>query len=243
VESTIAAAWNFKDGREIVSDAMNDSFLDDMQQELVALLKSDEDLGTLPILDERLGDIAKEVEKALGLVTDVDGKLGACVIVQSPSAEDAMPAAPGGSLETDWTFLVLEEPTLNDGPTGHQKRALRIARRIVRVVKLYAAQGLCTSLIPRKPTIVPFGNPMASIAYRVSFHCTEQGQGKLLKVAQPTLAPASGAAPANGDHHLRDGGRGHLLHARWNAALERERGSVRGSGGCAGGGDFARASL
>lgn len=179
-----------------MSEAMNDSFLDDMQQELVALLKSDEVLGTLPILDERLGDINAEVEKQLGISTAVGGKRGACVIVQSPSADDESPAAHGGVLETEWTFLVLEEPVLNDHATkGHRIRALKIARRIVRVAKLYRAEGLCTGLVPGKPTIVAFGNPLASIAYRVALRCTEVGQGKNLKVMQPAIAPASGAAP------------------------------------------------
>lgn len=181
-----------------MSEAMNDAFLDNMRAEWVALLKSDEYLGTVPILDERLGDVNAEVEKQLGLVKSDSGKRGACVIVQSPTADDDRPAAPGGVLETKWTLLVLEEPLLNDDATkGHQKRALHICRRIVRVAKLYAATGLCTSLIPDKPTIVPFGNPMASIAYQVRFACTEVGQGKMQKVAQPTFAPASGAAPQN----------------------------------------------
>jgi hypothetical protein len=179
-----------------VSEAVNDSFLDDMQQELVALLKADEVLSALPILDERLGDINAEVEKQLGISTAVGGKIGACVIVQSPTADDESPAVHGGIMETEWTFLVLEEPVLNDHATkGHRIRALKIARRIVRVCKLYAATGLCTALVPAKPTIVPFGNPLASIAYRVAMRTTEVGQGRNLKVAQPAIASAGSVAP------------------------------------------------
>jgi hypothetical protein len=175
--------------------AMNDSFLDDMQQELVALLKSDEVLGGLPILDERLGDIIRELNKNLGVYNDVAGKLGACVIVQSPTAEDDMPAAAGGVLDSDWTILVCEDPTVNDGPSGHQKRALKIVRRIVRVVKLYAAQGLCTALVPLKPCIRPAIVDGVPLAYQARFRTTEQAQGTNAKVAQPTIAPASGVAP------------------------------------------------
>lgn len=178
-----------------MSDAMNDAFLDQMQQELVALLKSDEVLGGLPILDERIGDIQLEVNKALGLVTAVDGKIGACVIVQQATAEDRMSAAPGGILETVFTFLVLEEPTLNDDTNGHQIRALKIARRIVRVVKLYRADGICTSLTPSKQTITGLAIEGVSLAYEVRFHCTEIGQGVNQKVMTPTLAPNTGAAP------------------------------------------------
>jgi hypothetical protein len=174
---------------------MNDNFLDDMQQELVALLKSDEVLGQLPIIDERVGDVLKEVEKGLGLYTNVDGKFGACVIVQSPTATDEMPAAPGGILQTDWSFLVLEDPTVNDGVNGFQMRALKIVRRIVRVAKQYYAEGLCTMLVPKKPSVVPAQIPGAPVAYEVHFTCTEQRAGAMLKVTQPTLSPKSGAAP------------------------------------------------
>jgi hypothetical protein len=178
-----------------LSAVMNDSFLDQMQQEIVAILKSDEVLGTLPILDERIGDIQKEVDKALGLVKDVDGKIGACVIVQQAIAEDNMVAAAGGILETSWTLLVLEEPVLNDGASGHQIRALTIARRIVRVLKLYRADGLCTSLVPSKKAIMGAAIEGVSLSYAVVFHCTEIGQGVNQKVVTPTLAPNGGVAP------------------------------------------------
>jgi hypothetical protein len=68
-------AWARSEGG-VVSAVMNDSFLDQMQQELVAILKSDEVLGGLPILDERIGDIQKEVIKRWGWSLDVDGKIG-----------------------------------------------------------------------------------------------------------------------------------------------------------------------
>jgi hypothetical protein len=178
-----------------MSDAMNDEFLDDMQQELVALLKSDAVLGVLPILDERKGDIIKEVAENQGVLNKVGGKIGACVVLLAAMADDEAVAVAGGMLNTMWTFRVLENPLLNDGPNGFQIRALKICRRIVRVVKLYAAQGLCTALIPDKKTIVPVQDELAPIAYEVRFHCAEQAQGKNLKVAQPAIAPAAGAAP------------------------------------------------
>jgi hypothetical protein len=106
-----------------------------------------------------------------------------------------MVAAAGGILETSWTLLVLEEPVLNDGASGHQIRALTIARRIVRVLKLYRADGLCTSLVPSKKAIMGAAIEGVSLSYAVVFHCTEIGQGVNQKVVTPTLAPNGGVAP------------------------------------------------
>jgi hypothetical protein len=174
---------------------MNDSFLDDMQNELVALCQADEVLGLVPILHERLGDINAEIEKSLGLVKQVSGKLGACVILQQPMADDRGSAAPGGLLQVVWTFLVLEDPLLNDSANGHQIRALKLCRRLVRVVKLYAAGGMATTMLADPKTIVPIANPIAPIAYQVTFRCTETSGGTMQKVIQPTIAPNGGVTP------------------------------------------------
>lgn len=177
--------------------AMNDDFLDDMQDELVALCKADEVLGMVPIINERVGDVNAEVEKNLGIVTAVGGKYGACILLQQPMADDTASAAPGGLLDVVWTFLVLEDPLLNDGANGFQIRALKLCRRLVRVIKLYAAGGMATTMVPDKKTIVPVGNLIAPIAYQVNFRCTENSGGAQQKVIQPGIAPSSGAAPQN----------------------------------------------
>lgn len=179
--------------------AMNDSFLDDMHAELLALCKSDAVLSQVPILGERSGDITAEIEKSLGLLTSTaaqPAKLGACILLQQATADDETPAAPGGMLETQWTFVVMEDPTLNDGASGHQIRALKLARRLVRLLKLYRAEGLATTInTEKKGTITPVGVPLAPIAYQVRFRCTEGNPGVMQKVITPTIAPNVGAAP------------------------------------------------
>lgn len=177
--------------------AMNDDFLELMQMEIVALLQADEVIGTLPVLHERIGGVLEEAAKAVSVYTEGSGKTGVCVIALQPIADDEMPAAPGGILETEWTVLVLEEPAVNDvAGSGHQLKALKIARRILRVMKLYQAGGLATTFVPaKKGCIVPVGNPLASVAYEVRMRCTETSAGTMLKAATPVISPASGAAP------------------------------------------------
>lgn len=167
----------------------------DLQADLVARARADEFIGSVTVLDQRKGQIENEIAGALGLLTETAGKLGACVILLAPIGDVVYADAPGGPLEMEVTFRVLEDPVLNmDVAGGTLKSAEELAVRIVRVFQHYHPQGLAATLAAKKPTIVPVGDPMARVAYEVRFMTVEDGSD-FDKVSTPALSVEEGAAP------------------------------------------------
>ncbi|HUS37372.1 MAG TPA: chitobiase/beta-hexosaminidase C-terminal domain-containing protein [Verrucomicrobiae bacterium] len=173
-----------------------DKWFHDLQAELVALPKSDEKLGQLPVIYERNGDIGQDVDKALGLLTGgTPGKLGACIILLQLQGGNSAKAARGGQMKAQPVYRVLEEPLLNDGANGFGIPALEICKRLIAVVALYYAEGLATALTTLDATLVPVVDEKASVAYEVQFECTEARTARYEVVAMPTLSVKTGAAP------------------------------------------------
>lgn len=178
---------------------MNDSFLSDLQNDLVGRGLADEFLGALGgVLDERKGNILDDIQTRMGLVNaGATGKLGACVILLAPVGTVEYVNAPGGPLTADVTFRVLEMPLYNMGETGTQKPALDICHRVVRVFQHYAPGGLASCLTAKKPTIVPYQDELAPVAYEVRFACLQANDDGFDKAATPVLSAEEGAAPLN----------------------------------------------
>ena len=175
---------------------MSETTLPDLQAELLARAKADEYLGAVCIVDERVGDITKSINEALGLVTAVSGKLGACIILQQPIASNAYNEIPGGLLQLDINFLVLEDVTLNsDATAGTLKTALALARRLVRVFQHFSPVGVGQPLVTKTPCITPTEPPQGDLAYNVGFTTIEADSDAFLKVAPPVISPNTGAAP------------------------------------------------
>jgi hypothetical protein len=168
----------------------------DLQLDLAARLAADEYFADLTILTEKKADIATEILNSLGTLTDKTGKVGACVIVMSLVGNLQFPDVGNSPLLLEPTIRVLEDPVINNGDTGTQKPALAIARRIIRMMHLYAPVGIASCLTGQKSgTLVPVADPLAPLAYEVRFQCMESDASGYQKAAMPILVPAEGAAP------------------------------------------------
>lgn len=176
------------------------SNLFDFQQELLQRAKADSYLGVLPILDEHKGDITRDVNEALGMVTAGTGagagKLGACVIILSPTAESTSSEIPGCLLKYKIGFRVLETVLLNnDASLGFQKPALAIARQLLSVFQHYTPAGLTSIMLADKLPIQPVTDEVADNAYEVTFTAVEATSDVYQKCSDPLISPNSGAAP------------------------------------------------
>lgn len=179
----------------------HEKILTRLQSEFVSRALSDryfsEASAPVPVISELKGDIANEIERALGTVTDVDssGKIGTCVVIMSPVASVQTPNLSQGPLTSEWEFRVLEDALLNGSDNGIQKSALWTARRLVRLFHQFTPFGLAQVMTARSPAIVPVEDPLAPIAYAVRFLITEGETLQEQKVKLPTITAASGGYP------------------------------------------------
>lgn len=179
-----------------MSDARPFEYLSlvEAQQDITARCLADPYFSDITVLNDRIADIVTEVSKAIGLLGAQTGKkIGACIIVMQPVANYANVNAVAGPMDTLFSFLVLEDPVLNDPASGGSgKQALHLCRRLVDVFATYQPVGLTTLLMPQKPCIVPTPGPTAPVAYEVRFGAREAGGRAISKAALPTITITPG---------------------------------------------------
>jgi hypothetical protein len=174
---------------------MIETTLRDAQEDLYQRALADEFLAGVAIIKRDEGDIETDIVDALGVLNKRGGKIGACVLVYQPIAEPASAEVVGGVLNIDFTFLVMENPTLNRGSGGTQLAALTIARRLVGLFHLYHPRKVIGTLTMQPGAIVPVQLPVAPVAYEVRFSAQEDLYTPTIRVTTPTITPNSGAAP------------------------------------------------
>lgn len=175
---------------------MSEHVLTTLRDDMAARMDADEWFVDIVVLTEKKADLISAIEKAVGPMKGKAGKSGTCVVVMSPVATDEYPDAPGAYLHPQVSVRVLETPLINNSAVGTKKPALSTCKRIVELFKAFGADGVCTPLVPGKPTIVPVADPVAPVAYEVNFRTADASRTVPAKVAQPIVSPASGAAPA-----------------------------------------------
>jgi hypothetical protein len=162
--------------------------LTDLQTELQGRCLSDEVLKTVPTLIEDKSDIAHDVAQALGpLNAGSTGLVGACILVRQPQGSDDFPDVWSSPLDADYTFTVIENPTINRGAGGTGQTALAIARRVHRIMKNFIPAGLAQNFTPLKPCIVPNDDFPGLPSYDVRFRTQEADTTVYLKVAMPVI--------------------------------------------------------
>jgi hypothetical protein len=166
-----------------------------LRDDLAARLNADEWFVDINVLTERKADILAAIEKSLGPMKTKGGKSGTCVIVMSPVATDEYPDAPAAYLHPQISFRILENPLINNSGVGTKKEALSTAKRVVMLMKHFSSAGVCTGLIPAKPTILPVADPVAPVAYEVSFRTADNDKDVVEKVGPVAISPDGGVAP------------------------------------------------
>lgn len=164
----------------------------DLQNEIADRLRADAYFADINVVTDQEPDLTALINRSLGLLTPETGKLGACVVVELPYANDANANSPLGPLDELITCLVIEHLALNRDTTnnGSGKHARQIARRIHKVCKLFQPQGVATPLVPQKPFLVDvsgqFANPVIQ-AIEARFGCRESVYSTEQKLSPPTI--------------------------------------------------------
>lgn len=169
-----------------------DTSLDQLQADIAARLRSDEELAGIAVVTERSGDPEAEADMALGVVSGAQGARGVCLVVLQLVGRPETVELPNPVLQLTVGVRVLEVPLVNQ--TG--KSALTIARRVLRVLHHYSPAGVCSTLVADGAAIQGVADPVAPVAYDVTLATTEADGWLAPKVATPRIFPEDAYVPA-----------------------------------------------
>ncbi len=118
-----------------------------LQTEVLKRLQAHPYLADVKILTEEKGDIENEVQRALGNLTGVDGKIGACIIILTPLGKSKSTGAPGPVLDDFQIIIsVIENVLVNQGDDGTKKHAIEIVELILRYLHRWTVPGTNAAL-------------------------------------------------------------------------------------------------
>lgn len=134
-----------------------DSIHRDLQEDVKARLDNADYFSDVTVLLQRQGNIDNEVQRALSVLNEKAGKMGACVIVLMPETEAPEENLPGPPIEIVLSVQVIEVDTFNadtdNGGTG--KDAESLANHVLSLLHHYAAYLLGGILVADKKPIRP----------------------------------------------------------------------------------------
>lgn len=175
---------------------MSETFIDDLRADVAARLAADEYFTDIPVLTERTGDIAAEIQKRLGTLTTKGGKMGICAVILQVAGRVEHPNVPGPCMRLHFAIRVLENVLINTGASGTGKPASAVARRIQKVLHQYSHPALSALIMSEKDSLDPVADPLAQVAYEVKFSTNESDTDPVLKCSVPVITPNSGTHPA-----------------------------------------------
>lgn len=161
----------------------------DLQNDLVCPLLADQYFADVGVFDYRKEEIGSLIDMSLGMVTEKQSKIGVCVIAMPLIiTDDFREGDSRHPRRVTATYLVLENPLFNMGSNGTKKPALSVCSRLGHVLKHYILGGLATGLVPGEGSYIkPAENPLAPIAYEVSFSCYENIDQIIYKCEMPAF--------------------------------------------------------
>jgi Chitobiase/beta-hexosaminidase C-terminal domain len=169
--------------------------LDRLPFELAARLVSDPFFVDIPVVVAVKGNVAQEYQKQQAVITEKSGKRGVCVVVLQIVADDIYAGLPGGPMKLKPAFQVVENVELNSDANGTGKSARKIARHIVKNVKIAGLRGLVQGMKCATPAIEPVDIKALGdgvVAEQVNFECQEFSDEQILYCAPPVATPVAG---------------------------------------------------
>lgn len=144
-----------------------------LQDEIKKKLEKVSELSETSVFNEQSQDIENEIERALGTVTEKDGKCGVCIIVLTPRGRSSKPNLPGPYFDSITILVrIVESVIINQSATGTGKPASWYAERVAHGLHHFQTTDkktvVCTDI-----TLVP---DEQNLIYDVSFR-TEIGLG------------------------------------------------------------------
>jgi hypothetical protein len=171
------------------------SLIETIQQEVADEIAADGFFLNIPVLVETLGDAGSQMERALGPVNIQGGKIGAVVIVTTPTANVSWPEVGGPFFdEIPITVLVAVNPVTNNDPeAGTGASALAICEEVCSRLHQFQPQAANGPLVAERPTITRApkgGDGEAIVHYLCRFRTLGGVQNALpqVNVVTPTVA-------------------------------------------------------
>jgi hypothetical protein len=168
--------------------------LADLRQDVADMLEADAYFVDIPVLTEKKGDIANEIDRALGQLTTKGGKIGICAIVMSPLARVSKQNIPGPYMDPIAVIVHIEENvTVNTGADGTNKACSDVAERVLALHRDSPSDGRGRPLIAES---IGSAEPVSGdLAYDVRFSYAAGVALVRTQVATPTASPDGGAQP------------------------------------------------
>lgn len=132
------------------------SLIESIQQEVADQIAANGNLLNVPVLVESLGDLASQVERALGPLGGQGGKVGAIIVVNTPTADANWPEVGGPFFDSiPVEILVGVNPaTNNDADIGTGLSALSICEEVCFALHQFFPVSSNGPLVADKPTLV-----------------------------------------------------------------------------------------
>jgi hypothetical protein len=175
-----------------------EDILDRLPFELAARLQSDPFFDDIPVVVAVKGNVAQEYARVKSVITEQSNHRGVAVIVQQIVAEDIYEGLPGGPMKLFPAFQIYENVELNSDDNGTKKSARKVARHIIKNMKLAGFRGLVQGMKCAKPCIHPVDiKELADevVAEQVNFECQEFSDENFLYCQPPVVAVVPGSNP------------------------------------------------
>jgi hypothetical protein len=169
--------------------------LDRLPFELAARLESDLFFCDIPIVVTVKGNVAREYERLQAVITEKTGRHGVAVFVLQIIADDIYEGLAAGPMKLSPAFQVIEHVESNVGDNGTKKSCRKVARQIIKNMKLAGFRGIVQGLRCAKPAIEPANVKElndACVAEQVNFECQEFSDEQFLYCLPPVCAPVPG---------------------------------------------------
>lgn len=168
--------------------------LDRLPFELAARLESDPFFVDIPVVVAVKGNVAQEYQRKQAVIAGKGNKTGVAVIVLQIVANDMYPGLPGGPMKLKPAFQVIENVELNVGEGGTGKSARKVARQIIKNMKIAGFRGIIQALTCDTPAIEPvdvkeLGD--GTVSEQVNFVCQEFSDEQFLYCLPPRFVEVS----------------------------------------------------
>ena len=172
---------------------MSVDFLRAIQDDAYGRLRADPAFTGVPILLERRGVVANDIDRALNTLLEEGSKLGSCIIVLMPLFRVPFPDERGPAGDVLLTVQVIVKPLIADdtGNGGVGKTAEELAAKVLQVLHLvnfgYGGElhAVPTAIVPSQ------GITEGDVSYDINFSA-KGGAAKPAKVSLPSISPAAG---------------------------------------------------
>ncbi len=171
-----------------------EDILDRLPYELAARLVSDPFFDDIPVVVAVKGNVAQEYSRLRAVIEETSGHRGVAVIVQQIVADDIYEGLPGGPMKLFPAFQILENVELNNDDAGTKKSCRKVARHIIKNMKLAGFRGLVQGMKCAQPAIHPADiKDLADevVAEQVNFECQEFSDEQILYCLPPVITVIS----------------------------------------------------